>query len=431
MSYTTLMEQARKLVHDARQAMDANEGDNWSQEKENSIAAMLDDSDNLKERAETARRIETGVAYFDAPASAPVPAAFDAPPGAKGSGAPADELDAVAANASYHSAFNSYVSGGMTRLSSKQISVLQDGYVENKTLTGNTGVEGGFLMPPDFRAILIEEKAARSMLREKVNVVPTSGPNLEMPKVEGAAGSNAGIYANGIVWTYVNSPAGEDDGETEPEFGLLRIPMNDAVAKTRLGINMVSDSAVSIETTLPRWYGEAAGLRTDYDILVGTGMGQPLGILTDTDITGTFFVQTAGAGAIASDDLLGLVYDLEAQYAVNAEWITSRTNLLSVRKLKDSNNNYYWRPGLVEGEPDTLMGYRVNQSPFAPGISAGNFSFVFGDLKNYALGEAQRITLSVLREKYIEELKIGYMGHFRQGGQAVVARAFRVLKIKS
>lgn len=434
MSYLEILEKARNLTHQAKTLMDENEGDAWTQETQNQIDALLDKADQLKGQAEQAKRIDSGIAFFDAPASNPVPTANDLPDNVKQQFG-GDELDMVTANKEYTEAFTTYLKGGMARLTPKQQTFLQRGFIENdnkesKTLTGNTGVDGGFLTPPDFRNTLIEEKAEMSQLRNYVNVMPTSGSHLEMPKVEGATGANAGIYANGVVFTYVNSPDAVDDGETEPEFGALRIPIHDAVAKTRLGLNLVNDSMVNIEARLPAWYGQAAGLRTDYDILVGTGRGMPLGILKDTDVTGTFFVQTDSAGAVGADDLLDLVYDLEEQYAMNAKWITSRTNLLAVRKFQDGNGNYIWQPGLKEGEPDTLLGYEVLQSSFSPSIATGNFPFVFGDLMNYSLGENQRVTIVVIREKYIEQLKIGYMAWFRQGGQVAVPRGFRVLKVQ-
>ncbi len=434
MNWKQLMEKARELIHQAKALMDENQDDAWTQERENQIEALLNESDDFKERAERARRVETGMAYFEDPAASPPPMAGETPPEAMGQGGMTGdaEIDTVTINAEYKDTFRVYLIGGIGSLSAKQVEVLQRGYVEadRKVLTGNTGVAGGFLVAADFRAVMVEEQAARAFLRNLVTMQPCSGEFLEMPTVE-APSSNAGIYANGIVFTWVNSPMDEDTGDTEPEFGLMRIPMHDATAKTRLSINMVNDAAVNIEASLPRWYGEAWGLQEDYVILRGTGRGMPLGILEDTDITGTHYVETAASGTVGADDLIDLMYDLEAQYAANAGWVTSRTNLKSVRKLKDGEGNYLWQPGLQAGEPDTLLGAPVAQSPWMPSISAGNYSFIYGDLKRYALGERQRITMTVLREKYIEQLKIGYMAHIRVGGQAMIARAFRVLKIKA
>jgi len=404
MNWQQMMAKARELIHQAKALMDENQGDAWTQEVQNQIDALLEESDGWKARAEQAQRVESGVTFFEQ----------------------------ITTNAEYKEAFDRYTRGGIQRLNGRQIEALQRGYVEmdEKTLSGNTGATGGFLITPDFRAELVEERAARAFLRNLVDVQSCSGDFREAPVVN-APSSNAGIYANGIVWTWVNSPTSEDTGETDPEIGLMRIPIHDAVAKTRLGVNMVNDAAVNIASALPRWYGESWALQEDYVILRGNGTGQPLGILSDTDITGTHYVESTVSGSLKSDDLISLVYDLEAQYAANARWVTSRANLKTVRQFKDGEGRYIWQPGLQAGEPDTLMGYEVAQSPWIPAISAGNYSFIFGDLKYYAVGEGQRVTLSVLREKYIEQLKIGYMAHVRIGGQAKVARAFRVLKIKA
>lgn len=431
MNWKQMMEKARKLLADAKALMEQNQGDAFTQERENQIDALLKESDQWKERAEKARRVEDGLAYFDAPAQGPgTPVEGDVPPGMQTADGKGGDLDAVTVNAEYGTAFRKYLRGGATFLSQKELGVLRRGYIENKVLSTNTGAAGAFLAPADFMAVMIEELGNRAMMRDEVTTMPCSGPYLEMPKVEGNS-TYGGIYPNGIVWTWVNSPMGEDDGEVDPTFGLLRIPMHDATVKTRLGLGLVEDSAVDIESALPRWYGEAWGIQEDYVILRGTGNGMPLGILEDTDVTGTYYVETSTSGAVKADDLIDLVYGLEEQYAANAKFVTSRTNLKTVRKLKDGSGNYIWEPGIAAGEPDTLLGHEVVQNAWAPAIAASAFPFVFGDLKRFGLGERKQMTFIVIREKYIEELKIGYMGHVRVGGQVMIPRAFRVLKIKA
>jgi HK97 family phage major capsid protein len=419
MDSVKLANEARALLKKAQEKMQANQGDKFTQEAQQEINRMLDKADSLKAQSEQAQRLEKGLHHFETPepgAQLPTPVPVD------------PQQKQIESNAQYTTAFNSYLRKGLGRLNPSEQKALQAGFQETKTLTGNTGIDGGFLAPADFRATLIEELAEMSGLRGRVNVTPASGSHLEIPRVEGASGDNAGIYANGIAISWVNAPSGVDDGVTEPEFGLLRIPMHDAVAKTRLGLNMVNDSAVSIEQALPRWYGEAMGLMTDYVILTGTGRGQPLGILNDPDVAVDV---SAVSATIDGDDLIDLVYGLPAQYTANAGFITSRTNLKSVRKLQDSNGNYIWQPGLRDGEPDNLLGYPVIQSSFMPDIAAGAKAFIFGDLNYYRLGESQQMTIMVIREKYIEELKVGYMGHSRMGGQVSVARAMRILQAKA
>lgn len=426
------MEKARKCAYDANALMAQNQADAWTQERENQIDALMAESDQWKARAEKARRVSAGLAYFDAPAGTPVEAATGV--SAKEMGHGDADLDAVAVNAEYKSAFSTYLKRGVVGMSPKTLAALQRGFIEVnsqvKTLTGNTGVDGAFLTPADFRAEMIEELSALATLRQFVDVMPVSGPYLEKPVVKGNQ-AHPGIYANGVVWSWVNAPMDEDDGVTEPEFGLFRIPIHDATAKTRLGINLVNDAAVNIEAALPRWYGEAWGLQTDYVILRGTGMGMPLGVLNDTDVTGSFYVQTSNVGNIITDDLIELTYGLEAQYAVSARFVTSRATLKAVRKLKDGSGAYIWQPGLQNGQPDTILGYPVVETPWMPAISSGAYPFLFGDLKRYSLGEGPAIAMTVLREKYIEELKVGYMAHFRVGGQVALPRAFRVLRVKA
>jgi len=417
-----LASEARALLKKANEKMQANQNENFTQEAQTEIDRMLDEVDSLKARAEQAERLESGLTHFESPADSPLPTTVSNPT--------QTTPDGKSLDAEYGEAFGAYLRKGAGGINDRQRKTLNKGYqhLEQKELTGNTGVDGGFLAPADFRATLIEELAEVSGLRARVNVTPSSGTHLEMPTVDGATGDNAGIYANGISITWANAPQDADTGLTQPVFGLLRIPMHDAVAKTLLGLNMINDSAVNLEQALPRWFGEAMGLMTDSVIINGTGRGQPLGILNDADVPVT---TSAVSATIDGDDLIDLLYAVPSQYTQGGAWLTSRTNLKSVRKLQDSNGNYIWQPGLQNSEPDTLLGYPVVQSSFVPDIAASAKAFVFGNFRYYQLGERQQMTIAVIRDKYIEQLKVGYMAHTRMGGQVSVPNAMRVLKAKA
>ena len=69
-----------------------------------------------------------------------------------------------------------------------------------------------------------------------------------------------------------------------------------------------------------------------------------------------------GCGA---DELIDLYYSVIAPYrnSTSCAWIMRDATLARVRKLKGSDNNYLWQPGLQAGSPDLLLGKPVYTAP--------------------------------------------------------------------
>ena len=122
------------------------------------------------------------------------------------------------------------------------------------------------------------------------------------------------------------------------------------------------------------WLAEAAAeqfaLAVSTALWDGDGTNKPTG-MTDTapvttpDQNSTLRAAAAyqevangSATAIDPDELFTLLYTLNRVYLPGASWATNRLTMSEIRKLKDSQNQYLWQPGLQAGEPNTLLGYR-------------------------------------------------------------------------
>ena len=54
--------------------------------------------------------------------------------------------------------------------------------------------------------------------------------------------------------------------------------------------------------------------------------------------------------------LIDLIHSLKAGHRQGASFVMNSTTLASVRKLKTADGAFLWQPGLVEGQPDRLLG---------------------------------------------------------------------------
>ncbi len=77
----------------------------------------------------------------------------------------------------------------------------------------------------------------------------------------------------------------------------------------------------------------------------------------------------------------------------------NRRYRLLVRKLKDGDDNYLWRPGGPRARLASLLGYPVTEIEDMPDIAANSFSIAFGDFRRgYLIVDRQGA--QVLRDPY-------------------------------
>jgi HK97 family phage major capsid protein len=109
--------------------------------------------------------------------------------------------------------------------------------------------------------------------------------------------------------------------------------------------------------------GAAAGFQTDA-YAAASPKGDPAGVLFDT------------------------VYGLKAEYRANARWMTSKATLATIRKFRDLDGNYLYIPGLVAGQPDSLLGYPLIEAEAMPAIAANAVVAAFADFNAaYQIGD--------------------------------------------
>jgi len=293
---------------------------------------------------------------------------------------------------------------------------------------------GGVLVPEDFRTEIIKRVMGITVVRGRAKVVTTTRDSIEWPKLEG--GNN--IYTSAVRVTWVDeTPSSASVAETNPTWGMVRIPIHTVMARTNLSRNLLEDSAFNLLDIMAGLFGEAMAVDEDAQFLTGSGSGRPYGVLGDlgngaqaAPVTGVTSVVSGAAAAVTADGFLDLVYSLPAQYRQNGVHVLARTTLRDTRKLKDGDGRYVWQPGLTAGQPQTLAGYAAYESENMPAIAANNHVDIFGDWNNgYVI--ADRVGMAVERVSDTTTVGTNQVALFarrRLGGQVVAPWAFVALK---
>ena len=104
--------------------------------------------------------------------------------------------------------------------------------------------------------------------------------------------------------------------------------------------------------------------------------------------------------------------------------------LAEVRKLKTVDGAFLWQPGLVEGQPDRLLGYPVVEAEDMPDIAGGAYPIAFGNFRHGYL-IAERSATQVLRDPFSNKPFVHFYATKRIGGQVLDSAAIKLLRIEA
>jgi HK97 family phage major capsid protein len=138
----------------------------------------------------------------------------------------------------------------------------------------------------------------------------------------------------------------------------------------------------------------------------------------------------AGLGAEPEARLIDLVHTMKAGYRQGANWVMNSRTLAEVRKLKTADGALLWQPGLVDGQPDRLLGYSIVEAEDMPDLAGGAFPIAFGNFRaGYLI--AERSATTILRDPFTNKPFVHFYATRRVGGQVLDSAAIKLLKIEA
>jgi len=309
----------------------------------------------------------------------------------------------------YTDAFARYMRLGVSALDSEDQKVLRAGWVEGpKNAAGvGTGAAGGYTVPPAFRQKIVETINYVAAMRQFAEVINTeTGANLPWPTVNDTANEGAILAENTQVT------------EQDVTFGQASLDAYMYTSKlVRVSLQLLNDNAFDLDSWLASALGARIGRIQNRHFTVGTGTGEPDGIVTSATVgvTGA----TGSTTSVSYDNLVDLVDSIDPAYlnTGNARFMMSQSARKVIRKLKDSQNRPLWEPSTQAGVPDTLLGYPVTLNNYVPVPDASAKSIVFGDIREaYVIRDVQDFALLRLSERYADYLQVGFLGFQRSDG---------------
>ncbi|MCE0981687.1 phage major capsid protein [Pseudomonas monteilii] len=301
------------------------------------------------------------------------------------------------------------------------------GDLQAKALQIGNDADGGFAVPEELDRSIIELLKDTSPMRQVCNQITVGSPDYKRLVSLGGAGSGW------VGETDERPPTGT------PTLGQISAFMGEIYANPQATQTSLDDIFFDAEGWLNGEVAREFAEREGTAFLLGNGDKKPKGILayaltTAKDSTRPFGtlqkVITGAAGGFTGDNLIDLVHSLKAGYRANARFMMNNLTVAYARKLKDSEGNYLWRPGLELGQPSTLLAYGITENEDMPDIAADANAVSFGDYKRgYTI--VDRIGTRVLRDPYTNKPFVGFYTTKRVGGMLVDSQAIKVLTLSA
>ena len=287
--------------------------------------------------------------------------------------------------------------------------------------------DGGFAAPEELDTTMLELLRNESPMREVCGSI-----------IIGASGYKKLVNLGGAGSGWV--------GETEarpatgtPTIAQLEAYMGELYSNPQATQQSLDDIHFNVEQWLSEEVAREFAEQEGNAFLLGNGTNKPKGILayeldTSADKDRVFGklqkLVSGAAGSFTGDNLIDLIYSTKKGYRKNAQFMMNTLTLAKARKLKDSEGNYLWQPGLQAGQPSTLLSHAVAENEDMPDAEADANAILFGDFKRgYAV--VDRFGTRVLRDPYTNKPNVGFYTTKRVGGMLLDSNAIKVLALSA
>jgi len=305
--------------------------------------------------------------------------------------------------------YGRFLRDGMAALSHEELVAIR-----NTMSVGGPGSEGGYTVQTEIAKTVTEALKKYGGMRQVAEVIQTAQGNpMNYPTSDGTAEEGEIISENAQATNQ------------DPSFGTKPLGVFKYSSKViAVPFELLQDSAIDVEAFVNGRIVTRLGRITNKHFTIGTGVGQPTGIVT---AAGVGRVGAAGqTSTVLYDDLVELQHSVDPAYREqgNTRFMMHDTSVKAIRKLKDGNGRPLWVPdfdqGISLGMGGTLAGSAVTVNQHMPVMAANASSILFGDFSYYKIRDVMAITMFRFTDSvYTTKGQVGFLAWMRSGGNFV------------
>lgn len=318
-------------------------------------------------------------------------------------------------------ALRAMLSGGLSALTQEQRAAMIARVNPDirAAMSTTTAAEGGYTVATEFSRTLIEAMKYEFAVRSVASAIQTStGAQMLFPTTDATAEEGEIVGQNTIVTNQ------------DTTFGQASLDVFKYSSKSiALPFELLQDAMFDIEAYIQTLLRLRLGRIQDKHHTLGTGTGQPRGVVT-----------AAAAGKIGAvgttvtagyDDLIDLEHSIDPYYRGAGKYMMNDATLKMLRKIKDTQNRPIFVPGYETGNPggapDRLLGREIVINQNVAVMAANAKSILFGDFSKYLIRDVMDTTLFRMTDSaYTLKGQVGFVAFSRSGANMVdVGNAIR------
>jgi len=287
---------------------------------------------------------------------------------------------------------------------------LRRGVVED-ALKADTAVTGGYLLPEEFAAKLVNAVSNRSVLRSICTEIKTNR-NTDVPIVNGQGKA---------AWV----PDGAQIPMVRDRFDRVMLRGHALAATIRVSSELIKDSAIDLEKYLADTFADRLTETEEEAFIAGDGVDKPTGLISQAKVG----CETADAGSVSIEDVLNLIFSVPAKHRRNGVLLMNDATLLHLYKLCSKQGPNLWFGKTNDGKDDTFFGMRIARCAAMPEMASGNTPILFGDFRKVFINDQGERGIRRILELYALNDHVGYLIGERVDVKLVVPDAVKGLKV--
>lgn len=247
-------------------------------------------------------------------------------------------------------------------------------------ITAITGSAGRYTVPDLVAVEIAEALKSYSCVRQVATVINTpTGAPMVWPNSDGT--SEVGELLSESAWA-----------STANEIIIGGAPLNVfkfGSKKISVSIELMQDSAADPLGFLLKRIGARLGRITNRKFTIGTGIGEPLGIVNAAGIGK--YSPSGQTVTVTPDDLADLIASVDEVHrqSPNCVFMMSNNTLQAIRRLTDSAGQPLNLVSVGQDGKERLEGFRVVTNPDMPQLGAGKTPIAFGDFATFVVRDVK------------------------------------------
>jgi len=314
------------------------------------------------------------------------------------------------------------------------LQVLDTGLADNRLQAAvqggseGVGVDGGFLIPPDFAATLMDATLESSVVASRAQIEPMQ---FAQKIVAGLDTQDHSSFIGGFIGVWI----GEGGSLSGQKWKLRQLVLQ----ARKLGIlapvtsELLAD-APAFDSPMVTALSNAMAWFLDYAFLNGNGVGQPLGVLNDPALVVVNKETSQAASTINYENVKNMYSRLHQACVNNAVWIINQGCRAQMLGLVQTVKNVAGTDN-VGGSADPLMrddgrggfvllGIPVVFTEKTPALT-NQGDIILADLSQYVVGMRSEISIKKSEHLYFDSDQVAYRILMRADGKGKWSQAMQ------